>query len=305
VVDGGDFLQVHLVADPIHRFPRRLFEHTELQELDAGMWRVLVVDDDEGTRNAFSVALRNSGFETFVAESGQQGIEIAVQTQPEIALIDLRLPDMSGLTVLQELRRAGSFAHLIMMTGFATTQTAVEAMRLGALDYLEKPIDVDSLIELVESVTGSGGLALKLRHADDTKLHAATRWAQVVIQAIDAPADPKTLHGWGRSVGVSHGAIRNWCRTAHIRPKRSLDFARLLRAVIKQREGLRPEDLLDVVDLRTLAHLLKMGQTSSNRPAELPSEVEEFLQTQRWITSTSLLDEVRRQLRYRLIPGRG
>lgn len=254
--------------------------------------RVLVVDDDEGIRDTFAFALRHSGFETYVAADGRQAIHVASQTPTDVALIDLCLPDMSGLSVLHEFRASRLSRHVLIMTGFGSTQTAVEAMRLGARDYIEKPIYIDALVDLLHNV-------LRDSPDDSVKLHAATRWAHVVTMVIDAPSDPKTLQRWGRSVGASPGAIRNWCHTVHVRAKRSLDFGRVLRAVIRQHSGILLEDLFDVVDLRTLTHLLRMGRTTSNHTPRLPRSVEEFLGTQQWITQNNLLDEIRRQLRLR------
>src|SRR2546426_12318855 len=92
------------------------------------------------------------------------------------------------------------------------------------------------------------------------RAHAAERWAQAVLGIIRADADPRTLAGWGRTIGTSRGALRAWCRAAHIQPRRALDFARLLRAVvISQGKHLDLMNLLDGVDDRTLIGLLKRG----------------------------------------------
>jgi len=104
------------------------------------MPRVLLVDDDVTALEQFAFAFRHAGFEVELATTGREGINIGLHCRPDAAIIDLRLPDISGLDVLEQLRQTSS--QLIMVTGFATTDVAVAAMRLGANDILEKPVDV-------------------------------------------------------------------------------------------------------------------------------------------------------------------
>ena len=81
--------------------------------------------------------------------------------------------------------------------------------------------------------------------------HAAARWAHAVVGILGAPTDPTTVAAWGRRIGVSNGALRGWCRAARVRGKASLDFARMLRAVVQAgKRGWDPQNLLDVVDDR-------------------------------------------------------
>ena len=90
--------------------------------------------------------------------------------------------------------------------------------------------------------------------------HAADRWAQSVVGVVDCPFDPKTVALWARAIGVSEGSLRDRCRAAQCRPKPSLDFARLLRAVVKsQGNGWDPFNLLDIVNERTMKNLLRRG----------------------------------------------
>jgi hypothetical protein len=130
--------------------------------------------------------------------------------------------------------------------------------------------------------------------------HAAARWARAVVRVIDAPSDPKTIAAWGRVAAAAPGTLKNWCRTADVGPRRSLAFARVLRAIVwRQKCGRRPEDLLDVVDHRTLAGLLKLGVALDTAPATLPDTVEEFLRRQQWIVDPIALHEVEVQLQSR------
>jgi hypothetical protein len=137
-----------------------------------------------------------------------------------------------------------------------------------------------------------------VRTAGSTELHSVTRWASAVLGAIPSHADPRTLAHWGRSTGASPAAIRTWCRAARVSSRRSLLFARVLRAVVRHRGSESPaSDLLDVVDHRTLRKLL-VGSGASG--TTLPPTAEEFLSSQTFITDRRLLDEVRSRLNARL-----
>ena len=124
--------------------------------------------------------------------------------------------------------------------------------------------------------------------------HAAARWAEAVVKVIDAPQDPRTLALWGRHVGASPGSLRNWCRMAGLSPKRSLNMARMIRAIAYASRLKRPEDVFNVTDRRTLRQLLTLGDPS-RRPS-LPETLDEFFERQRWITSPSALQELKRLL---------
>lgn len=254
--------------------------------------RVLVVDDDLGTREIVAVALNHRGYDAVTAPCGDAAMELVVRLHPGVAVIDLRLPDMSGVDLLRRIRDAGFHMAAIMITGFGTIGSVKEAMRLGVADYLEKPVDVDVLIESISSAVSAQAIA-----AGECVSHASERWAAIVVAGVGSPSDPKTLTAWGRAVGVSAGAIKNWCRTAGIPVRESLQFARVLRAVARQQHDVPASELLDVVDLRTLRKLLALGTPARVSRCELPRDVEEFLSTQRWIPHARALEEVRRLLR--------
>jgi hypothetical protein len=122
------------------------------------------------------------------------------------------------------------------------------------------------------------------------KAYAAERWARAVLSVARCSYDPKTIVAWGHCIGASAGALRAWCRAAHVRPKASLDFARLLRAVM-QSKG-RTWDLnniLDIVDERTLRRLLDRAALSGVDPFGQAPSVDEFLTRQTLVTQTSAL----------------
>lgn len=113
------------------------------------MPRVLIVDDEAQIRRILSVMLAERGFETSEAESGEQAIALADEFHPDIVLLDVNLPQADGLSTLKLLLKAKEPPDCIMMTAYGTIRSAVEAMRIGAFDYLTKPFDNDELVMII------------------------------------------------------------------------------------------------------------------------------------------------------------
>ncbi len=107
--------------------------------------RVLVVDDERSMRELLSIVLRRDGYDVLIAEDGASGLELLKRERVDILITDIRMPQMNGVDVLREAKRIDPDIVGIMITAFAAADTAIEAMRLGAHDYLSKPFDVDEL----------------------------------------------------------------------------------------------------------------------------------------------------------------
>jgi DNA-binding NtrC family response regulator len=106
---------------------------------------ILVVDDDVAFRRVMSAELGRLGYETASAGSGEEAVSRVAETSPEVVLLDMRLPGMSGLDVLKALRDGGSGPEIIMLTGHGSIDAAVESIRLGAFDYVVKPCPLDEI----------------------------------------------------------------------------------------------------------------------------------------------------------------
>jgi two-component system response regulator HydG len=115
------------------------------------MSRILVIDDDAAVRESVERMLRGAGHAVQVAASGEDGLELARGGPFDVILSDLRMPGLSGLDILRRLREMHVDAAFIMMTGFGTVDTAVEAMQLGAVDFLQKPFFRDELLMRIRS----------------------------------------------------------------------------------------------------------------------------------------------------------
>jgi two-component system, NtrC family, response regulator PilR len=107
--------------------------------------RILVVDDERSMRELLSIVLRREGYEVLLAENGRTALGLLEREPVDLLISDIKMPDMSGVEVLRAAKRIDPDILGIMITAFASTETAVEAMRLGACDYLSKPFDIDLL----------------------------------------------------------------------------------------------------------------------------------------------------------------
>lgn len=110
------------------------------------MARLLVVDDERGIRTALLQVFEYEGHEVRAAEDGQAGLALAEEFNPDVIFLDVKMPGMDGLDVLAQLRENDPSALVIMISGHGTIDTAVDATRRGAYDFLEKPLDTDRLL---------------------------------------------------------------------------------------------------------------------------------------------------------------
>jgi two-component system response regulator PilR (NtrC family) len=120
-------------------------ENDSASEASVGPARLLVADDERSMRELLSIVLRREGYDVTVAENGRAAVEQLEARRFDLLISDIKMPDMSGVDVLRAAKRIDQDILGIMITAFASADTAIEAMRLGAHDYLSKPFDVDEL----------------------------------------------------------------------------------------------------------------------------------------------------------------
>ena len=111
--------------------------------------RLLLVDDETQFLNAIARRLRKRGFEVTTATNGPEAIEIARKEKFDIALLDLKMPNMDGGEVLKALKKEHRFLEAIILTGHGSLESAVELTKLGAFSYLPKPYELDKLLETI------------------------------------------------------------------------------------------------------------------------------------------------------------
>ncbi len=112
--------------------------------------RILVVDDEKAFVDQISQRLEIREFEVFRAYSGEEALEKAANALYDVIILDVVMPGISGIETLKEMKSKRPLTEVIMLTGHATVETAIEGMKLGAYDYLKKPADIEDLVTKVE-----------------------------------------------------------------------------------------------------------------------------------------------------------
>ncbi len=118
--------------------------------MDSSKKRIIVIDDDKSILRTFTRILQKSGYEIDVAETGKEAIEKSKDKIYDLALIDIRLPDMDGTDLLVKMQQTNRKAIKIMITGFPSLETGVKALDEGADAFLVKPVKPEELLILIE-----------------------------------------------------------------------------------------------------------------------------------------------------------
>ena len=127
---------------------------------------ILIVDDDKDLQQTLSFILESEGYKVFSAENGKQAIKEVQNKSPNIVLLDIRLPDMSGMKILEKLKKTKPDYNgsIIMLTAYGDIKGAIKAMKLGAFDYLTKPFDNEELIITIQKAIQTQRLSREIKH---------------------------------------------------------------------------------------------------------------------------------------------
>lgn len=128
------------------------------------MHTVLIIDDEKAILDSLSSILEDEGFQVFKAIDGNEGLSLFDKERPEVVLLDVWMPGMDGLQALKRIKKKDKDAMVIVISGHGTISTAVEAVKRGAYDFLEKPLSIDKVLEVI-----SRGLGLDIGRADKTE----------------------------------------------------------------------------------------------------------------------------------------
>jgi two-component system OmpR family response regulator len=157
--------------------------------------RVLIVDDEENIRFLVGSALQLAGFETEVAETGQEALRMVESFRPDVVVLDVMLPDVDGFTVLKQLRDRGSSTQVIFLTARDATEDRVRGLTTGGADYQIKPFALAELVARVRLRVQEADSGIRtLRCADldlDADAHRVSRAGEVVHLS---PTEYKLLH---------------------------------------------------------------------------------------------------------------
>ena len=119
------------------------------------MHKVLIIDDEKNILDSLSGILEDEGFSVSTATDGKQGLELFGREEPDVVLLDVWMPEMDGIQVLKEIMNRKNDARVVVISGHGTISTAVEAVKMGAYDFLEKPLSIDKVLEVVYRSIGA------------------------------------------------------------------------------------------------------------------------------------------------------
>ncbi len=139
-----------------------------------GYFTVLIVDDERTLARSIKLFLRDQGYEAEVAEDGEAALKLLPEIRPDLVFLDVRLPKVSGIELFKKIREFDSRICVVLMTAYGSIEGAVEAMKLGAFDYLKKPIDLDELKILIERAHGNLRLRQEVSYYREREVRSAS-----------------------------------------------------------------------------------------------------------------------------------
>ncbi len=148
-------------------------------------WKILVVDDDEEFQNQVRSALAHEGYKVLTADDAIQGLDLIATEKIDLALLDVMMPGMDGLTMLSQLREQNENLRVIIMSSLNTPETAISALRDQACDLLSKPFEMQQLLSAVEAA-----LELNPPDTDIEVLSARPEWIELRVPCDPAAIDP-------------------------------------------------------------------------------------------------------------------
>jgi signal transduction histidine kinase len=148
---------------------------------------ILIIDDEEVLRDGCRQVLERCGYDVLTAGQGNEGIKLARERKPDMAFIDLKMPNMSGMEIIEILSRDIPDIVLVMITGFATIVSAVEAMQKGAYDYLPKPFNPDQLRALTKRALEHRNLKIETKRLREEKDQMERNFITFVSHEMRAP----------------------------------------------------------------------------------------------------------------------
>ena len=126
-------------------------------------YSILVIDDESLTLRTISRALREEGFDVFVAMNGEDGLRVLVEEKPDLALVDVVLPGIDGIEVLRQIKKQSPTTIVVMMSAYKVVDRAVESMKLGAYDYLTKPFHLSDMTNTIRRASEMLDLRIRVR----------------------------------------------------------------------------------------------------------------------------------------------
>lgn len=215
---------------------------------------ILVIDDELGPRESLRMLLKNE-YEVLLADSVDDGVRIARETHPDVVVLDIRMPDKSGIDGLREIREVDPYVSVVMLTGFGALETAQQAIRLGANDYLKKPFDTREMRQIIQqNIEGTRYRRQRAEVADELRTLNSKLLEELTAH--------EHLAGLGRASSEFVHDLRNPLTVVH-------GYAQLLSEELEtltQQHGDEASDALEYLDIisRNVRRACDLAETWRN-----------------------------------------
>jgi len=239
--------------------------------------RIFVIDDDFGMREGCKRALQPHGFEVEVAATGEEGLRKVREGGFDLVLLDVMMPDVSGIDLLIPIQEYDPELPCIIITGYATIELATQAIKLGAYDFVSKPFDSDTLLRAVNQGLEKRRLSLEVKRGLITKERAERlAWEKSELEKIDKIKSQFTLLV-AHELRAPVAAIQSYLKLileGYVPPERQME-------IIHKAER-RARDQLELIgDLLDLAHLREASMKVSMVPMDISVPLREIVDMMR------------------------
>ena len=117
--------------------------------------KILIVDDDKDIVKIVTTMLEGRGWDVTAAYNGREALDMVNASRPDIILLDIMMPEMNGIEVLKRIKKMDSGVRIVMITAFGDVESYLDSMELGAYEYINKPIETDELLDMIEKISAA------------------------------------------------------------------------------------------------------------------------------------------------------
>ena len=149
--------------------------------------RILVVDDEPGMRKSLADILLDEGYDVKLAEDGREAVDLCSRETFDVAIMDVQMPGLNGVEAFRQIRQHSPGARIILMSAFGVDDLKYQALDEGAIAFLDKPLDIDAVVHLIENAADTAVLVMEPDEALETQIHDSLKAHNYRVTSADSP----------------------------------------------------------------------------------------------------------------------